>query len=100
MNVFWWDNSGSTNNGKRGVRWLSWKRLCVRKNNGGLGFRYLRDFNLTLLCKQAWRLIQFLNSLASKIFKARYFPNNYFRNPNLGSTQVLFGEVSWQVSLC
>lgn len=35
---YWWGGSSSSS---RGMRWLSWDKLCVDKNHGGLGFRNL-----------------------------------------------------------
>lgn len=46
---FWWNNS----DGDRRIHWLSWDKLCLPKNAGGLGLRYLYAFNLALLGKQA-----------------------------------------------
>ena len=43
-----------------------------------MGFRDLRDFNLSMLAKQGWRMLQGNNSLLYKCFKARYFPHSSF----------------------
>lgn len=40
-----------------------------------MGFRDLLSFNLAMLGKQIWRIIQFPDSLLSRVFKAKYFPN-------------------------
>jgi hypothetical protein len=44
------------------------------KCNGGLGFKDMRLFNQALLAHQAWRLIQYPNSLCAQILKAKYYP--------------------------
>ena len=43
-----------------------------------MGFRDLRAFNLAMLVKQGWRLLQEDESLLYKCFKARYFHRSNF----------------------
>jgi hypothetical protein len=49
MNSFWWGHSGSQN---KGIHWLSWDKLTIHKNEGGMSFKNLHAFNLSLLGKQ------------------------------------------------
>jgi hypothetical protein len=67
---FWW----GVENGKRKTAWIAWKLLTQKKCGGGLGFKDLRIFNQTLLARQAWRLIQFPDSLCARSLKVRYYP--------------------------
>lgn len=57
---------GGGANGK-GVKWFSWKRLCVPKEFGGLGLKELKKVNMAMLAKQGWRLLVEANSLVSAI---------------------------------
>ncbi|KAM6589465.1 hypothetical protein CsatA_012070 [Cannabis sativa] len=49
-----------------------------------MGFRDLRDYNLSFLGKQGWRLLTNEDSFVSKIYKARYYPSGNFLNATLG----------------
>ena len=49
-----------------------------------MGFWDLNAFNLAMLAKHAWRLIQNTHSLFHKVYKARYFPRNSFLKAELG----------------
>lgn len=79
MNSYWWGNESTG----KGIRWMSWDRLCVVKEDGGLGFRKLRDFNVAMLSKQAWRIINNENPLVTSHMKARYFPHTDFLGASL-----------------
>ncbi|KAL0402252.1 UNVERIFIED_CONTAM: putative mitochondrial protein [Sesamum latifolium] len=80
MTDFWWNNKGNSR-----VHWVAWRKLCMRKGSGGLGFRQLAAFNDALLSKQAWRIIQHPESLVGRLYRARYFQHSDFFNARLGS---------------
>ena len=46
----------------------------MKKESGGMGFRDLRCFNITMLGKIGWKLCFASDTLVYKIFKAKYFP--------------------------
>ena len=54
------------------------------KNEGGMGFRDLKAFNLALLAKQGWRQQQNPNLLVHKVYKAKYFTKSSFGQAQLG----------------
>ena len=76
----------------------SWKRLCVPKKEGGLGFRDLERFNQGLLRKQVWRILQHPESLVARILKARYFLEESIltaqpkRKPSYAWKSLLYGR--------
>ena len=43
-----------------------------------MGFRDLRNFNLAMLAKQGWRLLNEKESLVFRCFKDKYFPRGNF----------------------
>lgn len=44
------------------------------KREGGLGFKDIHGFNMSMLCKQAWRLLHNLDSLCAQVLWAKYLP--------------------------
>lgn len=50
-----------------------------------MGLRKLREFNIAMLGKEAWRLIDNPNSLVARIYKAKYFPRTNFMDATIGS---------------
>ncbi|XP_048605708.1 uncharacterized protein LOC106424118 [Brassica napus] len=66
---FWW----SSNPPKRGIHWAKWEKVCLPREEGGMGFRMIHEFNLALLAKQLWRLVQFPDSLVARVLRGRYY---------------------------
>lgn len=72
INRYWWSQMDKKNK----VHWVSWEKLTKKKRNGGLGFRDLHLFNLAMLARQAWRLLQNPSSLCAQVLSAKYYPNS------------------------
>lgn len=82
---FWWRQREN----ERRIHWVSWEDMGYSKCEGGMGFRNLKEFNVTLLAKQCWRLIHDPNSLWAQVLKEPYFPHVLFLEAKKG------GRASW-----
>ncbi|KAL1060367.1 hypothetical protein V6Z11_1Z103800 [Gossypium hirsutum] len=88
---FWWQKT----HGRRGIHWCQWKYSCRPKEEGGLGFRNMAQFNVSLLTKQGWRIINNPNSLVAQVLKAKYFPSVDFLNSRLGNNVSYTWKSIW-----
>jgi hypothetical protein len=68
---FWWAQQEN----EKKLHWLSWQTLSSHKEKGGLGYRDLHLFNLAMLARQCWMLVQFPNSLCARLLRAKYWPD-------------------------
>ncbi|GMI86859.1 hypothetical protein HRI_002355200 [Hibiscus trionum] len=92
MNRFWWRNNSS----KKGIHWTSWSSICLPKKLGGMGFRDLAKFNIALLAKQGWNLINNPTCLLARVLKAKYYPNDDFMTARLGT----YPSYTWKSIWC
>lgn len=67
------------------MAWVSWDSMTMPKYKGGLGFKDMGIFNLALLARQAWRILQEPHSLSARILKAVYYPHSEFLESEVGS---------------
>lgn len=58
--------------------------MCNAKGRGDVGFRDLSNFNQALIAKQGWRVIQFPDSLMTKVLQPQYLKKKDFMNAKLG----------------
>ncbi|RZC72413.1 hypothetical protein C5167_035596 [Papaver somniferum] len=54
-----------------GIYMNHWNKICTSKPSGGSGFRNLKQFNVALLSKAAWRLTDSPNELWVRILKCK-----------------------------
>ncbi|KAH1097854.1 hypothetical protein J1N35_014775 [Gossypium stocksii] len=66
----WW----ASNEKSRCWAMMAWNRLCYPKGMEGMGFRDMHLFNLALLGRQVWRIVNFKDTLCFKVLSAKYFP--------------------------
>jgi hypothetical protein len=69
ISQFWW---GDDDSGKK-MHWMAWWKLCYPKKEGGMGFRDFHSFNLAMLAKQVWRLINTPDSLCARVLRSKYY---------------------------
>jgi hypothetical protein len=82
---FWW--GARLVRGRRvGYLGKKWEEMTKPKCMGGLGFRDIEPFNLALLARQAWRVLQEPTSLSARVLKAIYFESSDFLSAQLGSS--------------
>jgi hypothetical protein len=102
---FWWGHQHNTHK----TAWAKWNILGASKRSGGMGFHDLKIFNLALLAKQGWRLINNPDSLVAQVQREKYFPTGSFLTAQLGRSPslawgslyrakvVLEGGLRWRV---
>ncbi|KAL0347978.1 UNVERIFIED_CONTAM: hypothetical protein Sangu_1025600 [Sesamum angustifolium] len=66
-----------------------WNSKFLSQGSGGLGFQQFAAFNDALLASQAWRIIQHLESLVGRLYRAKHFHHLDFFTARLGSRPFL-----------
>jgi hypothetical protein len=60
----------------RKINWVKWDKICREKEDGGLGIKNLKAFNLALLGKWKWRIQSEKNSLWVRVLASKYGESN------------------------
>jgi hypothetical protein len=84
---FWW---GFPKDKSRNLSLKSWRSLCLPKDQGGLGFRLMKDVNLSLISKLGWNLLTNHNSSWVSLYQ-----NKYIKYGNLLSSPLSSGSWIW-----
>ena len=95
---FWWSSTSP----KRGIHWAKWEKLCLPRQEGGIGFRMIYEFNLAFLAKQLWRLVQYPDSLVARVLKGRYYRSSSpLRTISVSSPSYVWTSISaaWKLLL-
>jgi hypothetical protein len=71
MAAFWWGDIEEQNR----MHWFTRWRMCIPKKMGGMGFRDPNSFNVAMVVKQVWRLINRPDSLCAQVLRAKYYSN-------------------------
>ncbi|WCJ39636.1 RNA binding RNA-directed DNA polymerase [Euphorbia peplus] len=85
QNFLW----GSEPNARK-IHLVNWNEVCKPKNEGGLGIRDTRTFNLAMLAKLSWKVLISNDSLWVRALRAKYGGDrvglNLFRARNVQSS--------------
>jgi hypothetical protein len=98
---YWWSGLAD----RRSIHWKKWDDLTLPKSYGGMGFRDVKIFNLSMLGKQGWRLMMNPNSLCASVLKGKYFPQEDFmtvgkkNNPSHTWRAILAGRKVLELGL-
>ncbi|KAI5436046.1 hypothetical protein KIW84_022476 [Lathyrus oleraceus] len=66
-NFLWGDGGGS-----RKMCWVSWDKICLKKEEGGLGVKHVEWFNLSLMSKWGWRFLNDKHAIWFNLLHFRY----------------------------
>ncbi|KAI5417416.1 hypothetical protein KIW84_042139 [Lathyrus oleraceus] len=66
-NFLWGDGGGS-----RKMCWVSWDKICLKTEEGGLGVKHVEWFNLSLMSKWGWRFLNDKHAIWFNLLHFRY----------------------------
>jgi hypothetical protein len=77
----------------------SWKSLCSPKDQGGLGFRLMKDVNLSLISKLGWKLLSNHDSLWVSLFTTKHIKYGNLLSSSLKSGSWLWNSIKATLTL-
>jgi hypothetical protein len=77
--------------GSENLSLKSWNSICLPKEEGGLGFRRMHDFNLSLISKLGWKLLSNFDCLWVNQLQKKYIKyGNFISSPNVSSSSWIW----------
>lgn len=83
----------SLNLPKRGIHWAKWKKIYLPREEDEIGFCMIHEFNLALLSKQLLRLVQYQDSLVTRVLRGRYYIMSSSLRISYASSHPMYGLV-------
>ncbi|WZY68165.1 hypothetical protein YC2023_000405 [Brassica napus] len=71
---FWWDDKEDS----KKMAWVSWDKMTLPKESGGLGVRDFQAFNDAFLGKLSWRILHNPDILLSRVLLGKYSATESF----------------------
>jgi hypothetical protein len=85
---FWW---GFPKDKARNLSLKSWSSICLLKHEGGLGFRRMHEFNLSLITKLGWKMTTNTDCLWVKQLQKKYIKyGDFLSSPTSSSASWLW----------
>lgn len=91
---FFWGELDS----KRRTKWVSWEKICLHKNLGGLGVPDIKKKNVSLLAKWWHRFSTESNALWKRVIVEKYYCNYSSLSPFLHETNRV--SKCWKDIVC
>ena len=79
---FWW---GFPKDISKNPSLKSWSSICLPKQEGGLGFRRMHEFNLSLIAKLGWKMIYNTDCLWVRQLQNKYIKYGDFLSSSVSS---------------
>ena len=69
------------------IAWIKWDQVCLPKEKGGLGIKDIDTFNLALLGKWKWNLMQEKGEIWTRVLESKYGGWRSFHEPRRAAQQ-------------
>jgi len=94
---FWWGFPKGKKNHNLTLK--SWNSLCLPKDQGGMGFRLMKDINISLITKLGWKILSNHDCLWISLFQEKYVKYGSFISSPLGSGSYVWNGIKSIVCL-
>ncbi|KAK2636450.1 hypothetical protein Ddye_031242 [Dipteronia dyeriana] len=73
---------------KKATHLINWDTVCLLKKWGGLGIKFMKGMNQSLLAKIGWRIVQDDKGIWCKLLKSKYLHSKTIVDQETGSRIV------------